>query len=98
MSQTDITFQEEELLPRLISEFGYSQTHAPIVAGKLAAADPDIKHDFWCWWQTGVLDSTLDIEGYNAARLILQRRFLKRSWKATCRQARNRRAVGPFRP
>ncbi|MDQ2828744.1 MAG: hypothetical protein M3Y74_06820 [Chloroflexota bacterium] len=73
MSQTEMEmapFQADMLLPRLITDFGYSPRGAADIAGKLAASNPGIKRIFWSWWRTGHVDDTLMIEGYTAARIV----------------------------
>jgi hypothetical protein len=68
-------FNAEDLVVRLVSEFGYPPTQAPQVALKLVNADARIKRDFWHWWQTGRLDSNLSFEGYTVASLIADYRM-----------------------
>lgn len=73
MSQTETemsAFQLDTLLPRLMTDFGYSPRGAADIAGKLVASGADIKRIFWSWWQTGNLDDTLTVEGYTAARIV----------------------------
>jgi len=52
MSQTEMeiaSFQADMLLPRLMTDFGYSPRGAADIAGKLAASTPGIKRVFWSW-------------------------------------------------
>jgi len=60
----------DELVLRLREEFGYPPFGANLVAQKLAAAAKPVKDAFLYYWQTGVLDERLEIEGYTIARLV----------------------------
>ncbi len=62
-------FSAEEIVPRLVAEFGYSLSHAERIAHDLSVAQPRTKAAFWHWWNTG-LDLPLEIEGYTKARLM----------------------------
>ncbi len=64
-------FTAADLLPRLKTEFGYPESGAEIIAGKLAACTPQVKEAFAHWWQTGERPD-LQIEGYTTRRLIEQ--------------------------
>jgi len=66
-------FEVADLIPRLTSEFGYTPAGARSVSGHLADADGAIQAAFWRWWQTGEVDSTLEIEGYTAERLVAEK-------------------------
>src|SRR5437660_105133 len=63
-------FQPTDLIPRLISEYGYSSQGAADIAEELVACTPQVRQLFWQWWQTGDVDDSLEIAGYTAARMI----------------------------
>jgi hypothetical protein len=64
------SFSVADLVPRLVSEFGYGEGAARLVAEDLVNSDPRIRTAFWHWWQTGDLSTSPEIEGYTAERLI----------------------------
>lgn len=59
----------EELVSRLIFEFGYPEEGAKLVAEKLAACQPEIKEAFLKWWDEGQL-GTIEVEGYTLQKLM----------------------------
>ncbi len=61
----------QSLIPRLVSEFGYPQAGAQLVADKLENCSPEIQAAFWEWWNTGSL-SEIQIEGYTIQRLMAE--------------------------
>jgi hypothetical protein len=63
-------FQPADLIPRLISEYGYSSHGAADIAAMLVACTPRVRELFWQWWQTGDMDDSLEIEGYTVARMV----------------------------
>lgn len=72
-SRSGSMFEPGDLIPRLISEFGYSSKEAEVTANDLVAADHRIKVPFWRWWQTGQLDRKLEVEGYSLDWLLEER-------------------------
>ncbi len=71
MQATD--FHAEDLIDRLISDFGYTLDRAPSVARKINAFPLALKSSFWKWWQTGILDEDLQVEGFTIGWLIRSR-------------------------
>jgi len=65
-----ILFTAPELLPRLISEFGYPQAGAKLIAEKLTSCNIAIQTAFWEWWQTGQLSLDIEVEGFTLESLI----------------------------
>ncbi len=61
----------QSFIPRLISEFGYPEAGAQLVADRLAGCSPQIQTAFLEWWKTGRL-LELEIEGYTVQRLTTQ--------------------------
>ncbi len=59
----------QSLIPRLVSEFGYPQTGAQLVANKLANCSPQIAVAFTGWWESRDLPG-LNIEGYSLSQLM----------------------------
>ena len=66
-------FSIADLTPRLVAEFGYPPDRAESVANRLVKANPAVKSAFWNWWQSGVLDETLTVEGYTLGWLMRER-------------------------
>jgi hypothetical protein len=63
-------FTSEELLARLISEFGYPEKGAELIADKLYACNSIIQQAFWDWWQSGLIPENLSVAGYSMERLM----------------------------
>ena len=59
----------ETLAQRIVTEFGYKEQNAPLVAKKLLASTPQIYAVVEQWWQTHTL-SAIAIEGYTLNRLM----------------------------
>jgi hypothetical protein len=59
---------QEELLPRLISEFHYPPKGAQLVAEKLSVSKPEIQSAFLYFWNTGELP-LIEVEGYTVKQL-----------------------------
>lgn len=57
------------LKDRLVSEFGYPQAGADLVAGKLVAMQGDVWDAFVAWWESGK-NPEIEIEGYSFDRLV----------------------------
>ncbi|MDP9383127.1 MAG: SIR2 family protein [Chloroflexota bacterium] len=102
-------YAAEDLVPRLVSEFGYSPELAEEAARELSSADPGVMRAFWRWWNTGELDDSLVIEGYTVRRLMEERQqqpvaaFRLLAWIAAdpaiaLRRLRRRRERAPVFP
>jgi hypothetical protein len=61
----------QSLILRLVSEFGYPQAGAQLVAGKLASCSPELQAAFLEWWNTGHF-SEIQVEGYTVQRLMTE--------------------------
>lgn len=57
-----------ELVPRLMSEFGYPPAGAELVASKLINLTSPLDEAFLTWWTSGSMPE-LEIEGYSVQRL-----------------------------
>lgn len=62
---------ENELIPRLISEFHYPPQGANIIAQKLVNCSPDLQNAFITFWETGEIPP-LEVEGYTVERLVTE--------------------------
>lgn len=60
----------QDLLPRLVSELGYTDKEAKMVVGDLQASSPEVQAAFEKWWETEILDEDLEIQGYTLKRLM----------------------------
>jgi hypothetical protein len=65
-----MSIQPDEIIPRLVSEFGYSEKNAARVAHNLQACTPVIQEAFEKWWSGEGLDTHLEVKGYTLKRLI----------------------------
>lgn len=61
-------FTPNDLIPRLISNLGYSEQEAALTAGDLCAMQPPLREDFWNWWHQGK-SSAIVVNGFSVARL-----------------------------
>ena len=68
IDNNNISLETDNLIPRLVDEFGYSEKSANRVIKNLKNCSERIKLDFLRWWNTGVLPD-LEIEQYNVSRL-----------------------------
>jgi hypothetical protein len=68
-------FSSDHIAARLTRDFGYTELEARTSADVLVQSDPRIQQAFWCWWQGGAVDDTLQIEGYTAKRLVTDERL-----------------------
>lgn len=59
----------DELIVRLIDEFGFPSQGAALIADKLLDLQPVLKLSFEEWWKTGRLPD-LKIEGYSLGKLM----------------------------
>jgi hypothetical protein len=59
---------KDDLIPRLISEFGYPPKGAQIVGEKLVKSSPQIQQAFIRFWEAGEIPSMV-VEGYTVSRL-----------------------------
>jgi hypothetical protein len=64
------TTQPDEIIPRLVSEFGYTEKNAEIVAHDLKECTPIVQEAFEKWWRGEGLDTHLEVKGYTLKRLI----------------------------
>jgi hypothetical protein len=60
----------DEIIPRLVAEFGYPEKNAASVAHNLQACTPVIQETFEKWWSGEGLDPQLEVKGYTLKRLI----------------------------
>ncbi len=63
-------FRTDDLIPRMVSEFGYRPVVAERIARKLVNDDSLVKQAFWGWWRTGMLDETFAIAGFSMEQLL----------------------------
>ena len=81
-----MNIQPDEIIPRLVSEFGYTEKNAERVARNLLACTPVIQEAFEKWWRGEGLDPHLEVKGYTLKRLIEEYRlrpiaaFLDMDW------------------
>lgn len=66
----------EEIIPRLVTEFGYTEKSAESVARDLLACTPIVRAAFGKWWRGEGLDTSLEVKGYTLKRLIKEYGFL----------------------
>jgi hypothetical protein len=57
------------LVQRLVTEFGYAEKGANLVANKLAASKPFVREAFLNYWEHGVIPD-LEVEGFTCAILM----------------------------
>lgn len=65
-----MNMKRQELIARLVSEFGYTDKEAPLVADDLLACSPVVQVAFERWWRGGELDKVLKVQGYTLQRLM----------------------------
>ncbi len=58
----------DQMLNRIMTEFGYPRKRAESAVRKLHKLQPEIKTDFENWWLTGEIPGS-EIEGYTVSRL-----------------------------
>lgn len=63
------TPMHEELVSRLVSEFGYPQWGAERVAANLAACAPGVREAFVLWWTTRQMPA-IEVEGFTLESLV----------------------------
>lgn len=63
-------FAADDLIPRMVSDFGYRPVVAAQVAARLVSANVSVKRAFWEWWQTGVLNEQLEVESCTLGQLL----------------------------
>ena len=66
--ELDPALVPEDLVPRLMSEFHYSERGARLVAEDMARCAPQIRSIFVRWWREGEIEDTT-ICGYTIERL-----------------------------
>jgi hypothetical protein len=59
----------DEVMTRLVEQYGYSEAQARNTVTKLARSSEEIREAFWRWWQTGELDSPA-IQGYTVKQIV----------------------------
>lgn len=64
------TFREDDLVPRLVEEFGYQLHEARTLAPKLTSSTPAVRKAFWHWWQTGDSSDAPKAQGFTLERLM----------------------------
>jgi hypothetical protein len=65
----------DEMIPRLVAEFGYTEKSVERVAYDLQACTPTVQEAFAKWWRGEGLDASLEVKGYTLKRLIEEYRF-----------------------
>jgi hypothetical protein len=70
-----MNIQLEEIISRLVAEFGYSEKNAQRVALDLQACTPVIQEAFEKWWHGEGLDPHLEVKGFTLKRLTEEYRF-----------------------
>ncbi len=65
-----MNIQPDEIIPRLVAEFGYSEKNATRVALNLQACTPVVQEAFEKWWRGEGLDPRLEVKGYTLKRLV----------------------------
>jgi hypothetical protein len=65
-----MNMQPDEIIPRLVSEFGYTEKNAERVAHNLQECTPVVQEAFEKWWRGEGLDAHLEVKGYTLKRLI----------------------------
>ena len=58
----------QDLIPRLVSEFGYNDNSAALTAQDLCNLQPGLQEEFWNWWHDGKASSIV-IHEFSVARL-----------------------------
>jgi hypothetical protein len=65
-----MNIQPDEIIPRLVAEFGYKEKSAARVALNLQECTPVVQEAFEKWWRGEGLDPRLEVKGYTLKRLI----------------------------
>jgi hypothetical protein len=65
-----MNIQPDEMIARLVSEFGYTEKNVARVALDLQACTPVVQEAFEKWWCGEGLDPHLEVKGYTLKRLI----------------------------
>lgn len=60
--------KQNELIPRLKSDFGYPENGAQLIAEKLINSSPEVQGAFLRFWETGEIPH-LEVEDYTVSRL-----------------------------
>ena len=64
-----MNIQPDEIIPRLVAEFSYTEKNAARVALDLQACTPAVQEAFEKWWRGEGLDPHLAVKGYTLKRL-----------------------------
>ena len=86
-------FTAEDIVPRMVSEFGYSDETARLVASDLLQSGPDIRSAFWRWYQSGDLGSSPAVEGFTAESLVREKGLTPFAAFATLQDLRTDRRI-----
>lgn len=65
-----MNIQSDEIVPRLVAEFGYTEKNAERIVLNLQACTPAVQAAFEKWWRGEGLDTHLEVKGYTLQRLI----------------------------
>ena len=67
--QPDEIISRDEIIPRLIADFGYTEKNVERVAHNLQNCTPVVQEAFKKWWRGEGLDTHLEVKGYTLKRL-----------------------------
>ena len=70
-----MNIQPDELIPRLVAEFGYTEKNAEEIARNILECTPIVQEAFEKWWRGEGLDPLLEAKGYTLKRLIEEHGF-----------------------
>ena len=65
-----MNIQPDEIIPRLVAEFGYTEKNAERVSQNLQECTLAVQESFEKWWRGEGLDPHLKVKGYTLKRLI----------------------------
>jgi hypothetical protein len=60
----------QDVIQKLINDFGYKEQNAAKAATSLLNSAPSIQKAFEQWWYDGTLDAQLEVQGYTIKRLM----------------------------
>jgi len=69
MSEVKLNIAKDEIVKKMVTEYGYPEQGAEMVAEKLLSCAPEIQEAFAKWWYEGDFDN-LKIEGYTVQELM----------------------------
>ena len=70
-----MNIQPDELMTRLVAEFGYTEKNAEGIARNILECTPIVQEAFEKWWRGEGIDPLLEVKGYTLQRLIKQYGF-----------------------